>query len=411
MAEEAPRPRRRVAEAVEKGVEGVYDFLFRLFNTLWLVSTTSRGARPLIEDRHSERARYVLPFTYAAVGIFLVSLVAGVAGYKILDWIWFDQEIPETIVANLREGVSLFAIAAGSIPAFLFMLALAAMLAVTIDRRRGRSGRALFVTCYAIGTQSMFLFVLALAVSSAQIFADSPTAPRPLSGDFATGVQLALALVAIVSVAGALIVPVRFFLKSFGPRQSRWRRLLMPAAYALISVISVWALPFMAALPGLLAAALKPSDAPTLSIEGDPLLYLDRGHPSVAVDVIIQNEESKVVGSVSTDAHATIRYGKEPLEGVHAGTLSLEPVRLENEAGQAVQYTSAAEGKLIWRRLIFRASADDVMRLVALADSSPASCVEVRLGSGDQELKSVCVRGTIRDERFPAPGGEARTAP
>ena len=41
MAEEAPRPRRRVAEAVEKGVEGVYDFLFRLFNTLWLVSSTS----------------------------------------------------------------------------------------------------------------------------------------------------------------------------------------------------------------------------------------------------------------------------------------------------------------------------------------------------------------------------------
>lgn len=398
MAEESPRRKRRVAEAVEKGVEGVYDFLFRLVRTFWLVSWHRNACQMLVQDRHSDHARYVLPFTYAAVGIFLVSLVAEVAGHQILDWIWFDQEIPQRIVERLREGVSLVAIAAGSVPAFIYMLALSGVLAWTVHRRIGRSGRAMFVTCYAIGTQSIYLCLAAVFVSTAQLLPDGAAAP-----DVGAAVQIGLALLLLACLAGAVIVPVRFFLKSFRRlRRSKRRGLARLMAYILVSAVTIWALPFMAALPGLLAAELRPSDAPTLTIESDPVLYVDQGQPTLAVDVLIENKGSKLLGISSSDARATIRFGQEPLEREDAGTLTFEPIRLENEAGHAVSYTSAAESKLVWRRLILRPSPADVDQLVQPASRSPASCIQVRLGSGDYEVESVCVRRTIEDRRTSA---------
>ena len=398
MAEETPRSRRRVAEAVEKGVEGLYDFLFRLISTFWLVSARPRACRLLIEDRHSDRARYVLPFTYAAVGTFLVSLVAGVAGYKILDWIWFDQEIPETIVERLSEGVSLIAIAAGSVPAFLFIIVLSGLLAGTLEGHRARSGRAMFVTCYAVGTQSIYLFLAAVIVSTAQLL---PAAATELSwfGDGAeAAVGAGFALILVGCLAAALLLPVRFFIKSFRrPRRSATRRLVTIGAYLLISAGSIWALPFMAALPSLLAAGLKPSDEPTLTVESDPALYSEGGEALVAVELLIENRGSKLFGSSSADASATIRFGPEPLERETAGTISMEPVRIENEAGEAVRYTSAAENKLVWRRLIIKPAASEVPQLKRLASGSPPSCIQVILGSGDRQIKSVCVRRTLKD--------------
>lgn len=413
MGEDNPRRGRRVAEAVERGVEGLYDFLLRLMNTFWIVSWRRQACRALIEDRHSERAHYVLPFTYAAVGIFLVSLVAGVAGTRILDWIWFYEEISQSVVERLREGVSLVAIAAGSIPAFIFMLALSAALARTLEREFGRSGRALFVTCYAIGTQSIYLFGAAVIVSLAQVAPGGVGNTGLIEGQVGAALAAVLALLLIVCLMAAFVVPVRFFLRSFNKKRKRLLpRLAKLAAYVLISAASIWALPLIAGLPTLLAAKLNPPEQSGLTIESDPVLYMDGDRPALAVDVLIENRGKLQFGAASTEAKATIRYGKEPLENDGAETLGLDAARVENEAGQPVRYTAAGEQKLIWRRIVFDLTGEGETLLASLPDRTIASCIQVRFGSGDREIESVCVRRTVVDERpADAPGEPSAPAP
>src|SRR6185436_20474045 len=98
----------RVAEAVETGVEGLLTFLQRLFSTTLRVATRPRrGIRELLADRRRERPRFVLPLTYLAVGIFLLSLLGQTAGPNPLDWIWFAEEIGLKVTDALRKEFSL----------------------------------------------------------------------------------------------------------------------------------------------------------------------------------------------------------------------------------------------------------------------------------------------------------------
>ncbi len=230
----------RASEAVEKGVEGLYDFLFRLLNTVWLVIRhPSKAATALIQDRHRPVPRYVYPYTFAAVGVFLIALVAGVAGYNYLDWIWFYEEIQAKIVQELGQGVSLLTIAIGSVPAFVLMLGLAAIFAMLPHRRLHRARRALFVTCYAVGTQCILMFLAALLLSVAQAWPGG--VDETAGAEFAAqAIGILAAIVLVVLLLAGIITPVLFI--SSVLNRGRPRGLARHATFLGAGVIMIGAL-------------------------------------------------------------------------------------------------------------------------------------------------------------------------
>lgn len=94
----------RVAEAVESGVEGLLRFLQRLALTALRVLFRPRaGLRAFLADRRNEPPNYVLPLTFLAIGVFLLSLLGQTAGVFVLDWIWFTDDIAQKIVSPRRS--------------------------------------------------------------------------------------------------------------------------------------------------------------------------------------------------------------------------------------------------------------------------------------------------------------------
>ncbi len=115
----------------------------------------------------------------------------------------------------------------------------------------------------------------------------------------------------------------------------------------------------------------------------------------LSVDLLLQNPAGQWFGAASDATSATIRYGNEPLENPSVNSITLGVVRIENEAGEAVGYTSAEGGSLTWRRAFFKPSESEQAILAQIATGEAARCIQVRFGSAGNEVESVCVRRTI----------------
>lgn len=400
MPEAAPN-RRRAAEIVEASVEGLYAFLYRLIATLGVVVSAKRPIRTLIIDRRKARSNYVYPFTFAAIGIFLVSIVSSVAGFWILDWIWYYEEIPRRLSERLGEGISLVTIAIGTFPAFFFMAFVAAALAPTLKTHRPRAGRALFITCYAVGTQAFFLFAAAVVIAVAQVVPGGVGETKLVPGWAATIFAGLLAAFIIGCLILAVIVPARIFLAGTARRSRRWHVRVVRAALAGLLALSVFlALPVVAGLPTIFHGWIDPPHTPTIELESDPVLRETPEGTVLVVDALLRNRGKSWLGVSSKDVEGSVRIGTEPLEASEARVVSMEVREVLDEAARPVSFTLIAPNSSQWRRFAFLVNeTEDHDLLRQLHDDKSTYCTIASAKFDEHEYESVCVRRSFEFQK------------
>jgi hypothetical protein len=213
----------RIAEIVEKGVEGLFEFRARYLRTIGVVVWVRRdGIFPLLRHRRRSRPRYVMLLTYAAIGMFLLSLITQAAGTNPLHWIWLYDEISKNVFEKLTKEVSLIAIAIGAVPALVGLVLLAALQALAIGPARRIARLTLFATSYAVGTQSLLLFVVATGLALGQF-----GAPKSIFEQLPEAVAEVIAgalLILLLALAIASIVVVPWFLLKALRVRRIWRR-------------------------------------------------------------------------------------------------------------------------------------------------------------------------------------------
>lgn len=392
------QPRRRVSDIVEKGVEGLYSFLSRLICTIWLLIISKHAIRELVADRHQARSNYIFPFTYAAIGIFLISIIASVAGNSVLDWIWFYDEIPQRIIARIGEGVSLITIAIGSIPAFIIMLGCAALVTRLINRKFARSVRALFVTCYAIGTQSYLIFIATVLFSIGQLTPVSTDQPvSALDILIRISAYAALALIAIIFTI-ALLSSAVIFIRAFPMRgKAAIRRTLNSSLFILLSFTVFFILPPAASLLPTLSDALSPAVRPEINLE--PRMQVKKYEDGYALrlDFLTKNPGSKDLGFSSSDITVTVFHAdtefdlENPKATVIPFDLVLDVFELADQTGRAVAYNVVPAGGFAWRRVTTRVAKGPSTRQFESAMAAKNVCVQVSFSSNTDEISSQCV--------------------
>lgn len=256
----------RVAEAVESGVEGLLRFLQRYVNTAsQILFMPQRSVRLLLADRRRESPLYVLPLTFLAIGVFLLSLLGQTAGVVVFDWIWFSEEIGKNVTETLRKEFSLASVVVQAIPGMAGVLVLVGVFRLLVRPWYITSKLSLVSLAYAFGAQALLLFVVAFGLVALQMLGGS------FLDNTTIGAAIATALV-IIGLLLAFISPLLFTFKSLRLRKavsrSGYLRSLTAKSFLLGSLIvgHMFVL-YGARVPNQLIAAAKGPTSPNVNID------------------------------------------------------------------------------------------------------------------------------------------------
>lgn len=259
----------RVAEAVESGVEGLLRFLQRLALTALRVLFRPRaGLRAFLADRRNEPPNYVLPLTFLAIGVFLLSLLGQTAGVFVLDWIWFTDDIAQKITEALRKEVSLASVVVQAIPGMAGVLILASVCQF-LGKPWPLTRRLVLITyAYAMGAQTLMLFIVAFGLVSVGTLTSSrftATADSTLLAYITVGTAIAGMLTAFVG-------PAIFMFRSLRLRSNAHPRrrvsMLFFRVWVLASILGGHVLILYGArAPNELIAAARGPTTPAIDVE------------------------------------------------------------------------------------------------------------------------------------------------
>lgn len=405
MTDSAPSKRPlRLSEVVEKGVEGVFEFLVRYFRTVVLVLHIKRDViLDLLGDRRRPKARYVMPLTYAAVGMFLLSVVTQAAGTNPLNWIWFYDEISKNVFENLTKEVSLTAIAIGAIPALAGLLVIAAVHAVAAGPDRIRARLSLIATCYAVGTQAFLLFLAAAFLALGQFPSSKSSGdqmPAVAAQIDAAQIGAAFAVLVLLCILVASITVVPWFLfRSFGIRrlwrQSRARSIVLSIVVLVSTLSGLWVYPVLANLPTYLAGLAKPSTAPVVSLVSDVGSDWRDGWLFIRADIQIENPSAKSLAFRNKDISGLVNPVLPPdQKGAKRPGLGLEMIRAVDLYGRATEFSWVRPRDIEWRRLTFktRMPRAEYQQYVATPDKN---CLEFSIRIENASVSTPCVHARL----------------
>jgi hypothetical protein len=222
----APVRKLRISEAVETGVEGLLRFFTRYLRTVANVILQPRSAvRKLIADRRTDPPKYLLPFTFLAIGVFLLSLLGQVAGANIVDWIWFSDEIGQKVTERLRQEFSLVAVVIQAIPGMLAVFLLSGVF-IWLARPWPLTVRvAMIGFAYAFGAQAFLLFSLAfgsIGLSNYLTFHLSPLEPGGVFLTLLANIMpYVLLAVGFAMLVAAFAGPMAFALRALRIRSTK----------------------------------------------------------------------------------------------------------------------------------------------------------------------------------------------
>ena len=151
---------KTISERIEGVVDGILRFLIRLVRTSWVILTRPFGWTTILEDADPAERKFILPLTYLVLGGFIYTLIISVypTGFtNLLDILWFDEEIGQTLKARLKEATSITGLIAAAFPVFLTVTIFAGVAGLLIkDQEHRQTFRR--INYYAFGFHCMALF-------------------------------------------------------------------------------------------------------------------------------------------------------------------------------------------------------------------------------------------------------------
>jgi hypothetical protein len=352
MSEPAKKPRIRVAEAVETGVEGFLLFLVRYFRTGFSVLTAPRRtARRLLADRHAPKPVFVLPLTYLSIGLFLLSLMGQVAGTSILDWIWFVDDLAGKVTEALSKEVSLVKVAVQALPGVVVVACFAAVLRLSLRRAPMSKRMVTFVLSYAFGAQAWGLFLTAFGFVVLATVVGKWSPPGGAAGSMVFTCLFYAALLG--GLALSFFGPLTFVLAALRWKRL-WRLMRAPAvATAAIVVAAIFAghvaiLGAMTMPTYVIARSASPT-TPELSL-GD-VTYARRGAEiDLAFSILLKNRGVKPQGWESEKLEVALFNGdgKASDERCSGDAYPFEITRVLDGTGVPTKYTLIQSGETRW---------------------------------------------------------------
>ncbi|WP_394788052.1 hypothetical protein [Rhodoferax sp.] len=397
MSEPAKKPRIRVAEAVETGVEGTLLFLVRYFQTgFGILTAPRRTARRLLADRHSPKPAYVLPLTYLSIGLFLLSLMGQIAGTSIFDWIWFVDDLAGKVTDALSKEVSLVKVAVQALPGVLVVAAFAAILRLAFRRAPMSKRLVNFVLSYAFGAQACGLFLIAFGFVVSATVVGKWAPPGGAVG------SAAFAFLLYAVILGGLVLsflgPLTFVFTAL-----RWRRLWRVAKTASIAAATIVIATIFAGHVAILGAMMLPAyviarsagpSSPELTL-GD-MTFARRGSElDLEFSVLLKNRGAKPQGWKSEKLEVALfnREGKAPEDSCKGDAYSFSVAQMLDGAGTPTQYTLILPGETRW--FAVKASAPLTAEARKLFSTPRQWDVQVSISSVDQDTAVACSARTL----------------
>ena len=404
MASKLTKRPIRVSEALEKGVEGLLDFLARLLNTMWMMSSQPRSAfKLLMLDRHAAKPRFIMPFTYAAIGMFLLSVVTKAADANILNWMWMGKEIGHNIGQRLTTEISMVSVAIGAIPALIGLFALSYIEALMLRLNPVLRYRLLLANCYAIGTQAIYLFLFAALVTFGDVgIPGAGELKRVPNG----GLAYAWGVLLFVFPLLAIVLVPTFLLHSVKWRGNAVKRAWHPLATSVIVLLSICGLllyPALAEIPNAARRFATASEPASISQFGYARFTWNNGALLMDADVLISNPTDSWLRVAPHSFSALVEFddlraGAAPRKAGKRDVKSMELRNMMDETGRIVYFTPVAPKSLTWRRLKMSAQAPDKSGTLSILGGNANPCIKFSFTSDAKDISSECRHGTIRVE-------------
>lgn len=396
MSDVAKKPRIRVAEAVESGVEGLLLFLVRYFQTgFGVLLTPRRTSRKLLTDRHAPKPGYVLPFTYLSVGLFLLSLMGQVAGISIVDWIWYDDDLANKVTDALSKEVSLVKVAVHALPGVLMVAGFAAI--VRLGLRHFPMSRRLvtFSLSYAFGAQAWGLFVTTFSFVVIPIVLEQWA---PQWGPAMMGLATYVFIACIMSgLAVSFLGPLAFVLSAL-----RWRRMWRTAKWHAAGIALTVATAISVGHVAVLAAMKLPADV--IARSGSPtspelrIAEVTATKAGATVDlklgILLRNRSAKPQGwEMRKLAVRLFDPGENPSTHCSGSSLDFKVSRVLDGTGAQAQYLSIPPGEARW----LSATASTTLQSAGrkLFEQPRQWGVAVSLSSIDNDKAAACSTETL----------------
>jgi hypothetical protein len=397
MSEPAKKPRIRVAEAVESGVEGLLLFLVRYFRTgLNVLLAPRRTSQRLLADRHAPKPMYVLPLTYLSIGLFLLSLMGQVAGTSILDWIWFIDDLAGKVTEALSKDVSLVKVAVQALPGIAVVAAFAAIVRLALWRAPISKRMVTFVLSYALGAQAFGLFLTAF---SFVVLATVAGRWSPPGGTAGSTVFAGLLYGGIFGgLALSFVGPLAFVLTAL-----RWRRIWRSARGSSIVVVCVLVAAVFGGHVAVLAAMTLPTyviarsarpNSPELRL-GDVTYERRDAEVDLALNVLLRNRGSKPQGWETNKLKVALHdgAGQASADRCSGTSYDFEVIRVLDGTGAPVKFVLVPPGATLWLAVAATATLD--ARGEALFVGSREWGVHASMSSIEQIAADACSIRTL----------------
>lgn len=347
------KPRIRIAEAVESGVEGLLLFLVRYFRTgTNVIFAPRRGWRRLLSDRHAARPSFVLPLTYLSIGLFLLSLLGQIAGTLVFDWIWFIDEIAERVTEALTKEISLIKVAVQALPGVLVIAAFGGVLGLTLRRRAPVSRRlAPFILSYAFGAQAFMLFAVAFGF----VLVSSVVGKwQPPGGELGGTVMAALTYTVLLGgLLATFLGPLAFAFNALRFRRlwrsSRWNgfgaTVLLSAAFFTLHLAVLYAM----TLPGVVIERAKGPATPELTV-GKGTYRIEGEAVRIRFTITLKNRGTKALGWETQQFELGLYLPKSGAETTDCGgdALQFNAFKVRDGAGREIGFTTIEPGHTEW---------------------------------------------------------------
>jgi hypothetical protein len=397
MSEPAKKPRIRVAEAVETGVEGTLLFLVRYFRTGFNVLTAPRRTgRLLLADRHAAKPVYVLPLTYLSIGLFLLSLMGQVAGTSILDWIWFIDDLAGKVTEALSKEISLVKVAAQALPGVVVVAAFAAVLRLALRRASISKRLVTFVLSYAFGAQAWGLFLVAFGFVVLATVVGKWSPPGGTVG--LTVFTFLFYGIMLGGLVFSFLGPLTFTLTALRWRRL-WRSARAPSVVALAIVVATISAGHVAilgamTLPAYIIARSAAPSSPELSF-GDVTLARRGPAADLTFNVLLNNRGTKPQGWESEKLQVSLfnEDGKPSVEGCKGDAYGFSVTTVLDGAGTPTKYTLIQPGETRW--LTVKASATLTVEAQNLLATPRQWNVRVSFSAVDKATVVACSVRTI----------------
>lgn len=386
----------RVAEAVETGVEGLLRFLQRYMATALLVAFRPHLAlRRLLADRRRDLPNHVLPLTFLAIGVFLLSLLGQTAGVLVVDWIWFADDIGQKVTEALRKEVSLASVVVQAIPGMAGVLLLSAISGL-LARPWLLTRRLVLITyAYGIGAQALVLFLMVFGLVAIDGLGSKYMAGKAYQD---VGSYVALALLGI-GLIGAFVGPTWFALRSLRPRRradgsGRFRTGLL-LLWVLLSMLGGHVLVLYGArAPNEIISAAKGSTLPSVNVAS--ISYtIGKDELQLEATVILENRDSKALVWRTDNPTFAMQIPASGPDGKQCGPdwLGLKVVRVVNAEGRAAPIVQLDAARSTWVTVYLET--DVTPKLVELLKASEDWAVRVQLQTTVGTAEMDCAPRTL----------------